>query len=904
MLRISTPKNQESSAAFLGSAAYNAGPVRDEEGDAPFMPTDTPQDRLIAQLYSKGVVDEFGHFIPTIDFSLPPFESAQMDCVRSFLESPFEIHDHSGAFLLKISLLEILQFFSKNFGTMIQNIDIVGGFVRSLLLMSPNYCKRALGSLGVEDVDNVITDGLFDDFHRKLPDYDIRIWAPGAQTGDLYRFTGALVAYFVSKMGNRPQSWVEKNAFSKFNVVLDGRNRFSIASFGQRELLFVRDLERSHLFLLDALRINVFDGYFFSKDPVIQGDYAKGWQSIIDLLAKVIHVDQLQTINHFGFPMLMSYLSRGYVLGDVQVGGMNVLESLIKRTLIPSSKYHSLPEQVADYLFICVENHHERDPLAAIAVVFNACVHLEGSFSEREIELIWQSVMERFPYQEVPDSRSKEFLLKVMVCIVKDKIPFGVVRTLVAFGGFVQLGMPKSMAGDEGINIRKHNGKPCLQIRSSPNYILVPFNSCFEILLEYGLKDSTTREQEASLLSLFESLLEVKEFSEDGDVPLAKHMSRLSLDREAVYLLAEKLSGRKQHYLRVFGFYLSLSLASTNPSSRCLLQHLKHFPEIFSYQSNIPLKKQLVAQVNYLMRQTEYSSLPASENNPITKLYDHATKRASVTSQLLVWILALAQTQDSKMLHLSFELWERYAPKCSTKQRNQLGVKLLFQFLPNEISRAQQMLKSLQEEDPRIPFEQELEAWVAIMAAYQNMKSDSFLVGNLLQICQLTENLLDRELFPSGSAAFTRKFSWLLSHIPIPKEFRLVKKLLTRATEKGFLVSSEKEASLSWMQLCEAGLTHPDCGPKDVFAMWDHADQYGIWSSAALPPRYMTLMTSMAERLILSEDAKPMAIDILDSIVQKGVPDESLAKRVSVLALRHMRDLLFCRQSDETFYEN
>ena len=147
--------------------------------------------------------------------------------------------------------------------------------------------------------------------------------------------------------------------FSKFNAIPKTNPRFSIAAFGRKgvseiELIFIRQLVRNHLFIHDDLRMNLFDGFDRNTAPGIRSDHNNGWQSFIDILAKVVHVDKLATVDHFGFPTLISFISRGYVLGGKTINGENIIQTLVHRSTRLSTEYSDIPSQLANYLLQCL----------------------------------------------------------------------------------------------------------------------------------------------------------------------------------------------------------------------------------------------------------------------------------------------------------------------------------------------------------------------------------------------------------------------------------------------------------------------------------------------------------------------------------------------------------------------
>ena len=402
-------------------------------------------------------------------------------------------------------------------------------------------------------------------------------------------------------------------------------------------------------------------------------------------------------------------------------------------------------------------------------------------------------------------------------------------------------------------------------------------------------RESTTNEQDAALYSLFESLVAVDHFPLEGYIPLREYNGHLPLNEKILHSHAESLLREKKRFLKALGFYLSLSLASTQPDTPSLLKSLHHFFDMYSRGSPLNIKEQLIRHVNYVMRSTSYASLSSSSNNPLSKLHEHVN--LPVKSQVLVWISALAKTQDNGMQTLALGLWERFSPEYSNHKRNLFSIRLLHQFLPNSTSSAQRILEALQHETSRISIEEEAKALVAIISACQNLSHANH---NPVQLSRLTEALVARKS-AKGSPEFTNKFAWLFKNL-CPLDLPLAKKILALGTENGLLIADDSEGAASWLQVCEETCR---VDSNQAIMLWDKADGYGVWKGVGSRDRYLELITSMAESLIPSADRADKMTLFLNILATKTLLDEKLAERISTLALDHMRT----QQTSEFFEE-
>jgi hypothetical protein len=445
---------------------------------SPFLPKDTPHDRLFATLFIQGFIDASGLIIEDRfkDFTLPPLNQTQMEEIDRLLNHTFIMHNKEGP-LCETKLIDSNAYMlSQN--KRIESIEIVGGFVRKLLL-STDFCREAFSVLSLKDV---ITEELIECCRSPLSDYDIRINSSTQEPQDLRKFLVRFLTFqaHLSVDANK-QKEVIKSGFTKYALVKDGVNDFAIASFGDQkgndlEILLIKTLARTHLFISDSLRIEVSD--FYKNKPIhVISDHLNGWQSLIDLLTKNIHVFELSTVNQDGLAMLMSYVTRGFTWNDREI---------FKTLSRNPDAVKSVPK--------CIKNHYSNDPGGAFAVLFNARTFLSDKVIFCELD-----------FEDDKDSSLYELYQKLH----HNPDLFEFIYSTLHIAAFENLGKNSALT----VVLKSLEGAPALQIQFGKHYLLQPLNleKAFQTLhnaksdLQYFQKDFTLPKDWEFLQSYFPS---------------------------------------------------------------------------------------------------------------------------------------------------------------------------------------------------------------------------------------------------------------------------------------------------------------------------------------------------------------------------------------------------------------
>jgi hypothetical protein len=225
----SSISNHTTSISLYSSSSTSSSSHTPNQVSTPILiDAATPQERLIQFLYANKIIDKNGRLTskPMTSKHLE-LDEIQKTFLSKILDQELCIAVDKRSF--KTTLRKFLQTIREKSSVKITDIEIAGGFVRKLLLLSKESVINALydlTGLPKEKIRPFITDELLEESKRSLPDIDIRIHVPSAQKNDLYQLTNVIVQHFSQNLGGSYHA-VKNKAFSKFNVVFDQNNQFS-----------------------------------------------------------------------------------------------------------------------------------------------------------------------------------------------------------------------------------------------------------------------------------------------------------------------------------------------------------------------------------------------------------------------------------------------------------------------------------------------------------------------------------------------------------------------------------------------------------------------------------------------------------------------------------------------------
>lgn len=404
-------------------------PPADVEVSADQTSVDSSTPPSLKALFRElGITDERGMIVNAEKLpKFPTLKSLDRSIIDKTLKKDVTIQVGKNSF--EISLSDLLtHIYYKNLAN-ISNIEIIGGFVRKVLLESPDFLMEiliALTDLPPEKLQPYVDDLVKKSKARDLPDIDIRIHSNSCGRDILCNFTESVVEHF-SNCSQNNREFVKQNAFEKFKVVFDTHNKLSMATVKPLdncafELLFVALLKRNHLFIHDSLRLSILPYILGVGSLALETDFKTPWQPTIDLITQVIHIHELETVDNNGFAALMYYFSKGRsapIRSDVLQLGKKITQSLQNSAKIP--------DIVRGFLSTTLENHDPEDKLLAIALTINTLMYLE--ISPEDSNDIWQQMRTQF-WKDV-DLTGFPFLKAIDDAITVQQIPISKLAALI-----------------------------------------------------------------------------------------------------------------------------------------------------------------------------------------------------------------------------------------------------------------------------------------------------------------------------------------------------------------------------------------------------------------------------------------------------------------------------------------
>lgn len=297
------------------------------------------------------------------------------------------------------------------------------------------------------------------------------------------------------------------------------------------DLSLVRGYTRHYLFIRDAIGIKLRKG----KQKVIEVifQHHNPWQVILDIQAKLIHVDDLETLNHMGLVRAWNLLARGYRFVDRETP--RLLYQKIK-----AKKNKSIEELI-------VKTHQDHDGNDSEALLYTfLCAYEELENNGSQVEEIW-SFLTKFIH--LTNKSFPETLWKNL-----DKNSPKMTWIGLRLFSLVNLVMGGKRQGLE-MNFSENYGLPYLRIKS--NYVLwIPLNlgQLYHDIVELDLSLVQDPDQ---FFQIFADL--VLPFEEINHAKIHLEQSLFTIDDEEI--LSKKVTEnyhKESNSIKKWWFYLFL----------------------------------------------------------------------------------------------------------------------------------------------------------------------------------------------------------------------------------------------------------------------------------------------------------------------------------------------------------
>jgi hypothetical protein len=420
-----------------------------DENQREIIFNETPGGANFCYLLSQGIVDSDGMLTPDVkNTPLPRLERLILEALNALLNSKI-------ASDTDITVKKLLKHLTRD-PDKPAKIEIVGGYLRRLILSHPEFIREALEEI-VDSTPLNISPPL-----HKTPDCDIRTSFLETDETEIDNMGVELYEFVKKNMGSafNEEKVIEKKNFLHF----DGANQYGIITFKgpddlNFEFLIIKGLKRKSLFLHDALRLTINSLIKETSGTImLVSDY--DLQPIIDFLTGIIHINNPEEIDHLGWPLLISYYTRGHTSCDIDA----------EKILLKKSNLSNLNQ----LLKICVRNHHQNDHAAEIALLFNASISL-GSNNQAIWDLVSNS-------ETLPE---KNLLWGIKKLLKEDGVSFELLVSCMQIFALLHLHHP-----DNTVNLVRHHRENWVQIKIDKNHLLIPFE--WEIALENIQKADTS----------------------------------------------------------------------------------------------------------------------------------------------------------------------------------------------------------------------------------------------------------------------------------------------------------------------------------------------------------------------------------------------------------------------------
>lgn len=848
------------------------------------------------ELHNLKIIDVNGHIVTDVaNKMLPILLPGQANEIFKLLNSKFEvafdekINNKTCHHKSDILINELINFLIAGNHKEHYKVFIRGGYLRKLLL-NQDYFSSALKLLGVQNPEKILTEDIFRESKRKVPDVDFVIKIPQSETADLYSYGNKVIEYLNEVFFEntyKGHQRIKKHAFTKFNVMKGGGNEFAIITLKggnglQLELLIERELKRKKLFSVDDFQVEItplLDKNATKSTPLlIQSSY--GLQSLLDLGTKTIHVEKPEEVNEYGFPVLLSYYSRGYMFPEA-----DHLTCLVNKSA-------TLSDQLIIHISKVIAEHHNNDPLTAIPMIFHSCLKLEGCFSEDAIANLIEKITKTYLQGISEKIQNGSLLALISDAIFNKKIPIHILKACLELGAIYRLATEDSDQRDCKITIKPQidEGMPSVQIRlnegESTFYFLFPFSlqDSVEKIKYYFLHEGQSSENLTCLTTILEKIMDrANIFKQNGLLPLLKFRKPFMIKEEKLSSMAKELLSSKNRPLRFFGYVIQLTLGSTFPNTKYINDLLFHYIDATNFAKVITLQNQVLS----IIGKTKYSPLSLPKDNFMLKF--HKTYKAlNIKKNLIKWACCLAETQDRSLCDISYQLWITHASKYNENEQKKFGMQLLLQLLPHGVDYAIRILRSLQENiQNKLTFEEETTALSKIISSIRGLEN-TLLGSESTQQIQFLINRFLKKLIAINRAnnqlpsTFIEQFYWFIQHKLAQQDPQNAHFLLLQASKMQLVTRESLENSLPWLATFHLSLKNNNI--TKAYDVWESGESHQVWRNVCNERTYQICLITLAENLHRESLRSLSETKVLDTLSSLHSNNPEINKRIASIA--------------------
>lgn len=624
-------------------------------------------DRALAKLQSLGIVDAEGNLNKDYLFDeLPPLNPDQIERVKKLLEKEKIVITYridstwTEPYKVELTLDEYFRSWvetSKGHPHLnIEDIEIVGSSVLNILgweyfeSIFNEILKKYKEKNGIElTLQDLFSEELIQlikwELKQKPADIDVRITVPKADKSNRDELKKQQINYIhtlAQQQSDKPgcPTWhnTKDSAFSNLKNIANEGEQVLVCAFNGA-LVDIQWMQEGldHLFSRDSVKISVLALYKSMKNKIdkdeikVVSSFNKGSPFFIDRFTRIIHVLDIDSVNHMGWKSLMSLFTKGF----------RTLDPEIPKKLLKKAADNLDPRYKRDVNFFnmwstCIKDHHSNQLHDATVLLLYYYQNLKGVLDPTELAKFEKAAV---AHLATLNSGSTDFpLLDSISDDLKNKI-LTIEETCAALQitGFLSLGRPST--GNQNLAITGDQLEIIFKGTSTPKRYTIRLSSQFETAFKLAGTDKFTSSK--LIPNLLNQLQAATAFDPAIMPALSTHWKELKIPIDELQTQGERLLAHSDKEWRKAGFYLLLTIGLFCKQPAVQRTLLTEFPKIWTTLSTTE-RKEVYERIESLCVDNEKPQFPGLFTPARMKALMEANDESQVKA---LWIVALATTQ-------------------------------------------------------------------------------------------------------------------------------------------------------------------------------------------------------------------------------------------------------------------
>lgn len=639
-----------------------------------FIAAEHISDLLRKRLVDGGWIDALGNPTAKLEGVFHPTLNGEMrERVWDFYVKPRTIiftDIYHATYPLTYTLKGFFQYFVNYFGAP-ACLEIVGGVV--IQLLGVEFFKEYLETMGIHGAEGQLCPELMGGLLKAANDEDLRCHFPGLDWEGMKYAGNVAISFFTHLFVTRYQFPADKNTFefvrSRFfhkfyhfpKEPLELTPHSSLHNLTvcpkdecRTEICLTARISRRHLFVSDALAIDFTSLMFGSKDRIfLTSDLSSMHKAIICRLLGVVDADRTEGIDHMGWPLYISQLSRGKICLKEDV------ERELTQTFVDKLIENKIPFSLGALIDKVYKNHHLmsgegnshflKDSLPLY--IFNALSVLRKYLTDEKFDFFRKKILEGFTVY--PQGTIYSALARLLK---SEQISF---ELLSAFVQIMVLNVYMDEQPSEGkparVFLRNHCGGAALQMTifegGKSHTLLVPLN------LQAGLE--IMRHLDAEVFSGLGCLYRLMK-PENSEIHIGNRLGDYVpfLGQDLSYFASQacELFEMMVPSLRPLVYDFMLLLSGIDGISFPFPQFLKKFPDLLTSCENVDQRLHLCKVLLQLLRRFQGELMTVDfENRLIHLAADDGLSREKFLEEVS---LELARSGIGVLHSMAFQLFK------------------------------------------------------------------------------------------------------------------------------------------------------------------------------------------------------------------------------------------------------